>query len=65
LLVPVRVKRFKFPCRTLRGSKVTYFEQDTDAKVHERFGEIDHTFPGIVDGHGADGQVGFLDNKVK
>lgn len=37
-----------------------HFEEDADAEVHERLGEIDDGLARIVDGHGADGQVGFL-----
>lgn len=37
-------------------------EQDGDAQVHEGLGKVDHRLSGIIDGHGADGQVGsFVD----
>jgi hypothetical protein len=39
---------------------IVYLEQDADAQVHEGLGEVDDALPGVVDGHGGDGQVGAL-----
>lgn len=37
-----------------------HLEQDADAEIHERFGEVDDGLARIVDGHRADGEVSFL-----
>ncbi len=43
-----------------RGWILGRLEQDGDAQVHEWLGEVDDRLPGVVDGHGGDGQVGAL-----
>jgi hypothetical protein len=37
--------------KDLEDNGGTYFEQNADAEVHERFSEIDDTLSGIIDGH--------------
>lgn len=38
----------------------SHLKQDTDAEIHEWLREINDTFPGVIYGHRANGQVGFL-----
>lgn len=40
--------------------ETTNLEHDADSQVHERLGEIDDTFAGVVNCHTTDGQIGFL-----
>ena len=37
-----------------------YLEKYSYAEVHEGLGEVDDALPGVVDGHGAHGEVSFL-----
>ena len=44
----------------LGGGILWRFEENADAQVHERLGEVNYRLARIVDGHGSDGQVGAL-----
>lgn len=39
---------------------VIYLEEDRDAEIHERLGEVDHALTRVVDRHRADGEISLL-----
>lgn len=48
-----------------RWSCCRHLEENADAEIHERFGEIDDRLSGVVDCHRTDGQISFLQYTIR